>query len=487
MSKTHHPLLVAAALSLTFLPGTNLFSAEPLEPGAVRSFDVTASGKKVPFRFRYCPPGELIPGRPGVGDAKPVAMEAFHLMEGEFTVGQFGALLPDRLPKIQKLAGPHLQNFITNEKMPVFGVSFDDIQKVSRAIEKHFDHSSDVNRPLVERWQVRLPTHYEWQYACRAKQTPSEAVKTPHFYRWVDYRALDKNTVGSCKDEWEKMGRADPFLGTQEQVVELISNRSKGNNTVPQEILREFFKAALGVDRDLAQVPDPLRLLASGSTKPNGWNIFEMHTNVSEWVMTSENQAAAREFWSKLDVPSQADSLRNQPLFFFAGGGFNQNAAGSNGWTRFTAWGGYSEELEGQPVGLEVATGKVASLTWNEVDETDLVYEFNPGFRLVIQRSIRSDWFAEIRKAAFASELAAFQQQLEKCRDSLAELQPLEQEKITATMNYYEAIAAGRSGDAAKVNDLLSKIDPAGLGDDAAFFQELSKVVGNAPEAQPNE
>ena len=137
---------------------------------------------------------------------------AYYLQETEVTLGQWWAVMGKKW--VMKRRG--------SPNMPVTRVSFYNCEKFIKALNKK------------GRFQYRLPTEAEWEYACRAGTTTA--------YSWGD--TID------------------------------CSRAMYGNNKKKSRECIVFFKG-LNIP---ANGPAPVK-----SFKPNPWGFFDMHGNVWEW------------------------------------------------------------------------------------------------------------------------------------------------------------------------------------------------------------
>lgn len=479
----------SAALLVGLTLASGVRAAEP-SPGARLELTFQTEAGPVALAFRYCPAGTLAPGRPSEDSARTVAMRPFYMQEIEVTGETFGKIAgAERLKKVRARAGKHLRALADNPELPVFFARLEDVVAFCERLERvSLEQAGGAISPLEAR-RFRLPTHYEWQYACRAQQKPDPAHPLPHFNRWpATYKILDPIAQQMCLEEWKEMGREDAFTGAQEQVAAILLARgTKKAKDKPHEILRAFLKAALGIDRDYGGPPDPLQLLRKPPvSKPNAWNICDLHNNVREWTLgavaqgegKSKFQPGAAEIWAGIEAGKA--SAGN---FFFAGGSFVDNAADTTGWMKFTIWGGATKQIEGQTAGLNRKTGEVSYFTRRDLEETDLLSEHAPGFRVVMRRGLRDDWRLVLRQEMLRGEpdaeaLAAFPLH----RQTLEQLAPpSDRNAALATLDFYKAMVLYRLG---REKESRAALDGAqALRRSDPYFQFLPELIARDAQA----
>jgi formylglycine-generating enzyme required for sulfatase activity len=469
-------------------------AARAAEPAAGERLELTFQTEAGPatLAFRYCPAGVLAPGRPSKENAQTVAMRPFYMQEIEVTGEVFGKIAgAERLQKVRERAGKNLRDLAENPELPIFFVRLEDVGAFCERLEQlSLEQAGGAVSPLEAR-RFRPPTHYEWQYAARAQAQPDPAHPLPHFNLWPPtYKILDPIAQQKCLEEWQEMGRRDAFTGAQEQVAAILLARGQTKGK-PHEILGAFLKAAIGIDRDYAEIPDPPPLRKPPVSKPNAWSSYDLHNNVREWTLgavgqergESKFQPGAREIWAEVQA---GKTPAGRPLFFFAGGSFVDNADGTTGWMKFAVWGGGTKKIEGQPVGLNRATGEVSYFSRRDLEETDLLSEQAPGFRVVMRRGLRDDWRFVLRQATRGGEtdakaLEAFplhQQTIEELAP------PGERDAALATLDFYRAMALYRLG---RKQDSRAALDGARAQTLRAadpYFQFLPELVALDAEGE---
>ena len=277
--------------------------------------------------FRFCPSGELKLGRPSpekanqedkessdplaaLAGGKSVSLRNFYITETEVTITQFQRIVGDerfqslkkRNETVNKGSPDLIQQLKTGGEYPIFMVSLDDAVDFCKKLDEVAAGGAAVGKRSIEQRRFRIPSHAEWQYACRASEDTMVAESLPHFNRWVDsFDALNKQDRARCLEEWEAMGRKkEDFTGSQIQVAEILTERLVFGNSKPLEILSAFLSLSLKLNRDYSKDTVLGNLAAVRSTEANAWQIFDMHENVCEWVLVIPDQGDSREFWNRL-------------------------------------------------------------------------------------------------------------------------------------------------------------------------------------------
>ena len=475
------PLVVWTLVLFASWFGPHVHAAQ--ESGEAVQMTLETENGPVSLSFCYCPAGSLRPGAPKVPAAQAIDVRSFYLQETEVTIDAFSRVLEkDRMEKIRERAGENLRDLLDDAKMPIFLVDFADISDFCQGLEQLIQQQPTGDFSRLETRQFRLPTHHEWQYACRAREDAEQGDQFSHFYAWPrNFRVLDKIIQNKCEEEWKEMGRKDAFVGSQEQVLAILKTRNKPNNPKPLEILGAFLEAGIGVKRDYATTPDPLPLRTPRASRANAWGIFDMHNNVREWTLAGAAQQKPDELWQELTTdPQDGPSLSRRGLFFLAGGSFVDNAFGSHGYMRFTIWGGFTQSIEGQDVGLVPQTGEIVAFSLRDVEDSDLLYDQVPGFRVIMQRVLRRDWRLLVRNDVVLADkvsedtLAAFAGHRKTVTELLSASQ---QSDAQAFVDFYAALASYRLGKRDDCNNLLQDERLASIRQSDPYFETLAELV----------
>lgn len=485
--------LIIAALTIFSSYPVLAQNQEPTSKPLVVTFDF--GDRKVPIVFHSCPSGKLKPGEPkppapgempadaisasGIGGA--VSIDEFYISETEVTVSQFaGVLGQSKFDAFREAAKKKLRGAAAEDatlldnpaSFPIFMVRPEDAIDFCKILETaKIEEQSQPSQ--LERRRFRLPSHYEWQYACRGRTDPAASQTFPHFHNWVELDSLTKEVKAKCLEEWKEMGRKeDEFLGTQFQVMEIVVARNNsGTNPKPLEILSAFLRESVGTHRDYSK---PLlgKISAVGGAKPNPWGLMDMHENVAEWTIAIADKGNVQIFWSSIVSDVVLPESQSRKVFALAGGSFNYIMYGKNlaDWEQFTIWG--AKKVESLP-------NSPQSFSLDEVAAANLTDEYQPGLRIVMDRVLSDNWLLAVRRSALpnSTNRSNSSNELERYRATVREIVPASQQiELLATIDFYGGLAAytaGRPAEAASVLDSIKdkmfkakkkKFDIASLG-----------------------
>jgi formylglycine-generating enzyme required for sulfatase activity len=150
-------------LAVTVAPG-RLAAGQPAssfgatKPGEQRSVDGIA--------LRWCPPGRFVMGsppgeaghRPDEAQVEVTLTRGFWIAAYETTQGEWQRIVgsfPDKQPTADAGKG---------DRFPVYWINFEEAEAFCRAITGR----ARASRAIPARWEFRLPTEAQWEYACRA-------------------------------------------------------------------------------------------------------------------------------------------------------------------------------------------------------------------------------------------------------------------------------------------------------------------------------
>jgi formylglycine-generating enzyme required for sulfatase activity len=395
-----------------------------------------------------------------LGSSMMIDVPSFFISSAEITFAQLVSVL-DRVriegiqERIAKTSGKdpqnqYLRDAVQSSDMPAFALSFDDVLTFCSALTSQAQQQAENGSTSIESRRFRVPSHIEWQYACRAVSEPEKAAELPHFNRWIDLDAMPKETRAKVEEEWQKLGRPKSELtGSQLQIFQLLDERwpQADAHGVPQQILSDYFREAIGINRNFSVGSGRLR--PGRKTLPNAWGLFDMHDNVCEWVIKIDNRDEFLALWQRLQTPSGRNStdILSRQCLLLAGGGFSQAATDPGAWKNFAIWGGYPMNREnGELSPFPIEKG----LDNSERSETADLY---PGLRLVMDRMLSRNWFATIRRIANKQGSAAPFGRFRQSADEVATAE--EAERVKAYASLYEGLALLREGQAMKGNQQL--------------------------------
>ena len=468
----------AAMLTLILALGV-LEETRAAVPKAGDAYDVKLAidDKPLTIRFRYCPEGSLKPGppKPPEAGAEPaesnppaggiaallakgnqVQFKGFYLAETELTITQVAALLGEQRFGIYRKSARTILGTGEAAKpneylieavaqgvsdLPAFAVSFADVIFICRRLNELTANPGDAAALSLESGRFRLPSHAEWQYACRAAAKPGDEQATPHFSNWVPVDALDAQFRADFEEEKTRRG-SPTFTGSQFEIAELLekatsNDRKKYLSPLPLRVLSALLQEALKV-HDIAD-PNPARLVASSTGQKNSWGLAHMHDNVNEWTVTVNQPDQLLETWDELAAESSPATLGSQEILFLAGG-HNFNSAFSPGrWKQLTIWGGYP---------MDYSTGQIQPFSVDRGRDDELSLDQAPGLRLLFERVLREGWFAVVRQTVSkpGQPAAATQPSFDAFRQTVGEIVPsATAPRIIATIGFYNALALCRS------------------------------------------
>lgn len=456
------------------------------QPGELLELKVATPRGPVSIAFRYCPPGQLLRGKP-----EPIpepsqdfatnlkrnrllaTMKGFYISQQEVSQQNFEEVLgKEAVHTLSKRLLAADAGGRGNE-FPVRGVNVVEAAKFCETL-RALDRHNAAARSEIEGRRFRLPSQEEWQYACRAVSDPQQAFAKPHFNAWPDLNAIPKDVVSDCQDIWKELKPGLAFTGTQDQVIHIVENSKDPVRGV--KILTSFLQAGLGIQRSYAAVetqPQP-----AGTGIPNAWNIFNMHGNVWEWVVAERDPIRLTRVLNALAAGEveQIDPDKTK-VFFLAGGGYNHALERTTtSWVPFCIWGGDR---------MKEGSSDSDPYSFAELEQKEV--ELQPGIRVVLERVLSEDWLLVIRESTVLDNkdtLDDIKKKLDEHLAAIAELATGEDLSLAkARVTYYMALATYRAGQTHQGSKILSECAPA-IEKDDPYFSHLRQLVSTDAREQ---
>lgn len=442
---------------------------EPAAPSAPRDWGDLTAGTAVTMQVkgrdgtvrevmvRYCPAGEVVLGDTSQESAVIKPMKPFLMMETEVGTDLAHALAPPEVwqsitERVKPLNDPDAKSGIAAPNaagaVPLTYINLDEAATVCAAATQAGVSVAAIPLSPIEAWELRLPTHSEWQYGCRASADRDSARRSPHFSPWPNYEDMPATVKGSCVDQWE--GRlkkpAATFDGSQLQVVSLFDKYDKGENPGPAEILGQFmahawWKESKSRGYTAGSMTGPPR--APDALLPNAWGLRGMSDNACEWVLCVDTPGEVRALCSAIADGSTSSSILSRPVVFLAGGSTREYLETKQDWQVYTVWGGRPMREDGtgiDPRSWESANG-----------DAPLVAEYAAGCRFVADRMLAVEWAARVRSDALLAEgREALDGYFTRCRGTIEEIMSRQdQGEALKVLASFEAVARYRVHDRA--------------------------------------
>ncbi|MEZ6044050.1 MAG: SUMF1/EgtB/PvdO family nonheme iron enzyme [Planctomycetaceae bacterium] len=286
--------------------GMGVSSAE-IPPGDQLNVSVTSGTTPVEMTFHFCPSGEVQRGKPQPlpePTGNPVIdklkrgallgfMRGFYMAKTEVSHAQYAAVMSEEAVNTvhNRLVSGESEGLTAD--YPIRGVTLEEAAEFCRTLQRVQAEQSG-NTATIEARKYRLPTHDEWQYACRGVATADEVAEVPHFNSWPELSQMPKDILSDCQDTWtQQLRKTTEFVGTQEECLEVMLNQENPARGV--EIFSKFLQAGIGGQRDYATTltsPRPV-----GASLPNRWQLQDFHGNVFEWTLVIRNQDEFSAMW----------------------------------------------------------------------------------------------------------------------------------------------------------------------------------------------
>lgn len=473
-------LLIICLLSC----GGGRVDGEEPAPGELREITfVGVEGEQCVIAFRWCPSGAMKAGDPDDPEGMPAGqVDGFWLSETEVSQQDYRIIAGERameivkgyvldsvskpvaakpseelndVERIQLEARANLANKdFSDSVLPVYGVPPGDADAFCLKLSEAYDRfkSSSGRRAGFSTLMFRLPTHYEWQHACRSES------KKKHFVEWPD--DPENTPVDSFKNYRGYLEKKNPelykkhrqffasFDGSETAMVKLLDDPKTQGDIKIRNYLQDLVQKLLPVEESVRRVTDE---------KPNAWNIRGLLGNVSEWVVVVEKTTG-----DQANVPSPGDFTKGSVSASYAGG-YNRPSGGMP-WKSLSIW-----------------HWQANTYTARDQKTNDRLFGQQTGIRVAMVDAVAETWFADLRQIAqqtydgtVAADalLGGFESGMEVVsRDK-------EGRRIAgARVGIYGALAKARSGDQAGGSRMLQEA-VAGLkdsGDD--FFAQLEPLL----------
>ena len=442
------------------------------DPGALKELQFGPDKKTCTIKFRWCPSGVMKDGDPDKPGGKPNAMvegfwlsetevsqEEYRIIAGEEAMAKAKAHVLDSVSAVPVNSDENLtendrvairvrrevdEKYFADSGMPVLGLPPADADAFCMRLSE-FQLAARFSTFLF-----RMPSHFEWQYACRGESGRK------HFLHWPD--SPDTKKVGQFANYTDYLKKKDSelfkkhktklesFIGTEESMEKLLEDETLDKDV--KEYLEELLRGLLTPENELQRVAD---------APTSSWNIKGMVGNVAEWVLLVKEPSADRG-----KMPSPGD---------FSNG--NENA-------RAVVAGNYY-------------SSKKAPVLWHHLSiwhwQNDTTYEskqqdiggLTNGIRILMTDAVAETWFADLRhKAEQAYEGKESAKTLMDDFESGKEVSARDKEGRTlaeARIGIYGALAKARSGDSKSAGKLLKdSVVALGVSGDE-FFRQLEDVI----------
>lgn len=458
------------AFALSWVPVLSV-AALPL-PGEQRDVFFTGpDGEECVIAFRWCPPGRIPAGDPANPSSwhesegfwiseTEVSLEQLECIAGHEALNDFKDSYFDN-PTYQKTGMDDVdktrdaerarvtEQVFGNTAFPVNGVSATNAEAFCREVTVAFN--ANLDQPgysgMFSTFQFRLPTHVEWQYACRG------ASSRNHFVNWP---ANPLNVaVGEFKNYREFLRKKDPdayerypadfdsFDGTEDAMIRLLTHTASEVRDVATTLLGFLINASA----EVKQV---------ASCEANDWGIRGMPGNVAEWVLYAEEADPRQPASQSADSPDNGNS---KPQLLIAGT-WAKSTLNNVSWERLSIW-------------------HWQKLTKIDVDASTVGQPV--GIRLVMTDAVTETWFADLRQIANECFLEErFTEEFATGIRSGNEVSERDQEGATiadARIGIYDALARSMTGDdlsaVEKLRDSASTLGQS--GDD--YFAILASII----------
>ncbi len=350
----------------------------------------------------------------------------------------------------------------------------------------------------IENVSFRVPARMEWQFAARAVTALHERAEKLHFDRWVTY---SQNLRGRIEDIQAKIGdtpNADS-VADQQGLIALVDRALQRDDTRNEaaELLGEILQQSIGFEPNIGRIEEA-NLFPVVSDQPNAWGFQRMLGNAPEWVLTAESLDELESFWSELKQQVSAgatglETLGEQKFGVLMGGHFISLANRPGKWVEFSIDGG-------QPVAASTRQPEPYTVEQSDGDTAIGVEDGRGGLRVLMVRSLKSDWLIPFRRKTFlAADAVNANAIAEQTLQTMREVLPGADFRQTAAMvEVYRTLSSAKSGltddDWRKTLQEVESIDFASTSDSSTpdkpsegLTALLALSGGSKPESQEDE
>jgi formylglycine-generating enzyme required for sulfatase activity len=174
-------------------------------PDARDGFDGLKAGEErttAGVKLCWCPSGKFTMGSPpDEPDRRPGEDRVEVTLTRGFWAGKCEVTQGDWKRVIGKLPGPLTAELPEGEDYPVGNVNFAEAEAFCRELTEMARKSGE----LPERWEFRLPTEAQWEYACRAGTTTATAFGDSLGRKQANFQGKPYN---GAADEGPSLGKA---------------------------------------------------------------------------------------------------------------------------------------------------------------------------------------------------------------------------------------------------------------------------------------
>jgi len=486
------PLASVAIVLLLLEPLANA-AEQPVEPIAL-----TISGTSVTLNFVVCPKGTMIDLKPGEAPKPPKELtRPLRILQTEVSYEDFCAVYGH--DRADAVLDTNIANTETKEPIvllkkearqaayPMYGLTIEEAFAFCDIL-KGADPESKVEYSKIAHVTYRLPTHLEWQYACRAADTVDEAEHRkrdfprwmtlpddPGLTKWLGLTASDLSNPESVVDRFLARDETGPWGVSEERIWSDAGRLPAADYDMKRfhDAFRVIANQGLYGQSVMADSMDGVRfgmlpcgVMAAPTIKTsdkrtstinelyckNDWGIYHMLDNVSELTLDD-------------------DDIKAHAHYFIDGFGSIQHDTSKQDRNRVFVWGGQKYNLHGEEESLAVKRKRKC------------------GFRVVRVRELMDSWFLAIRETAWKDDaLADLESKLQKQGQTVADLSNREPftSDVEQIVSFYKNVVRFRAG---KVDGNDPGISPVELNEAELekdpYFSLLAKLTTHSGPKDP--